>query len=133
MIDPRNGNMVLRKPKIAKMTSGGIRRNEKMLNQELWKLDRVFEVLAVDPTSGIGILAGDKIYLNPDNIGQVVELKVDGELVLVLSCFAVLGIASKVPRGATKLKIDPDLVDAQPMVTDNKGRTTIIMGREGKS
>ena len=131
MIDPRNGHMALEKPTLKKMTAGGIRKTDKMLNEELWKLDRIFKVLAIDPASGIGILAGDEVYLSPDNIGQVIELEIDGKTVLMISAFAVLGIATKVSR-ESKYKVDPDLKDAQPMVQDkDTGRHTLIMGPEG--
>jgi hypothetical protein len=126
--------MALEKPKLTKLTKGGIRKTPKMLNEELWKLDRVFKVLAIDPASGIGVLAGDEVYLSPDNIGQVIELEIDKQTILMVSCFAVLGIASKVPRGASLPKIDPDLKGAEPMVHDEKtGKHTLVMGAEGKS
>lgn len=132
MIEPKNGQMALLKPKLTKTTKGGIRKTDKMLNEELWKLDRQFTVLAIDPSSGLGILAGDKVYLSPDAIGQVIELEIDSNLVLMVSAFAVLGIASKVPREIKKkFKLDPDFKDAEPMVQSSDGRSTLIMGPEG--
>ena len=133
MIDPRNGQMALEKPKIKLMTKGGIRKTDKMLEEELWQIGRVFKVVAIDPHNGMGILAGDSVYLHPDNITQAIELKIDGKVLLMISVFAILGIASKVSRKHIP-NIDPDLEGAEPMVHDEvSGKNTLIMGVEGEA
>ena len=140
MIEPRNGYVALFKPFIKEMTKGGIRKNDKMIWDEIWKPSTKFTVCAMDPFNAMGIEPGDKVILDPSQAAQVTEItdSSSGKMIYVIASFAILAIVERANIGKPskkKFKVDPDFLGVEPesMVESPDGRTTLIMGKEGKA
>ena len=90
-----NGKLMLFPPNISDKTAAGIALTQEQVAKRMLQADTVWEVAAVDASSGLDLSQGDYVYLDIQATGDILETELEGHRVFVVSSYAVIAKASE--------------------------------------
>jgi co-chaperonin GroES (HSP10) len=91
---PMNGRVMLFPPKVFDKTRGGIMLTDKQKTDAMLAVDNVWQVAAIDPTSGLAIKQGDYVFIDVQSTGDILETELEGTKVYIVAAYAIIAKAS---------------------------------------